>query len=253
MNFSSTTPQHRELYDQLVSASVHGTPEPKINKSFKLTDELSEHVLQTLGKGTDSFNPNDRAVQQVEMNRGRTVHSDALHPAILMSLGHRSIATNHPNVHIAALTSSNHPTVADTWMNAAVMGQPQATAIPENYRQSKAEGVPVKTPSNVTSIYKQGGTNLKVNKKELSDTGYMRKTSLASGEPVLDVPNRNLEAKTIQHAINDKILRTAAGMSGQVFGTGVNMPSVSVQESIGWTVPRAVAGKDKTRKGTRGN
>jgi hypothetical protein len=254
LNFINASPQHRTAYDALVSASVQGTPAPNINKSFTLTNELAEHVLQTFGKGTDSFNPRDRAVQQVELNRGQTVHSDDLHPAIVGALGHRDVAVNHPTVHLAALTSVNHPTVSDTWMNAAIMGQPQATVLPVNYLNKKAQGVPVSTPTNVTSLYKLSGSNYKPGKDEASagmkseyKTGYRTTKTLQSGETILDVPNTNLKPESIQHATNDKIIRMSAELSGDEYGTGVNLPSVAVQESIGWTVPRAVSGKDKTR------
>ena len=239
------SPQTEATYRELGSAGRPGAAQPPAqDRRFRLDDSLISHVESTLTNADGSINKDDAAYRQLKANKGLRVQMEALHPHIVGALSHPNIRESHPDVHSLALSSANHPIVADTWVQGAIAGQPQASLIPEDYLGAMHEhltqlaaGTRSERPSrpqNVTNIYKQAG----------SDVGYWRRKSLASGEAITDVPNSDIHYRALQHAAADYIVRNAAQRTPEVLGTTNPLPSVNVQEGLGWTIPRRVAGKD---------
>jgi hypothetical protein len=232
------SPDVESNYKAAVS-QIAGAPAPAIDKTVRLTPDVINHAMTKFGKGTESFNSNDRAVQELQLNAGRRVHVDGLHPAIVEAL------SDHPNsqVRAAALSSANHPTVADTWVQAAVAGAPQATLLPKDYLEKRSKGKKVSSPMNFTSVYKatgSGGTG----------AGYWGVKSNSAGESLLDATTGNaaIKGSALQHSAVDHIVRLASHRARQVLGTEENLPSTGVQESHAWTIPRRLAGKDPEYK-----
>jgi hypothetical protein len=233
LDFQAARSGDEEHYKALVDEAAGG-PAPTRQRAnrFELTDGLVEHALARHGKGSAEFDPNDRAVRELELNRGRAVNMDLMHPANVAALGDRGVRETRPDVQHAALTSANHPTVGDSWVNAAIAGQPQATVLPEGYftKKKRAGG-----PLNPMSAFKEAGSE---------SVGYWNSKTLESGEPILSVKDGRVGPSALLHTNQDHILRQAAHRSPEVLGTSTPTPSVGVQESLAWTAPRRVAGKD---------
>lgn len=247
-----TTKAGRRHYDQRASAVED--PQPGMipmndSQVFKMTSALADHVLDRLGRGTEQFDPEDRAVKEVVANSGRQVHMDFAHPAIVQALADLGIAQSHPRVHAQALASMNHPIVADSWMNAIVAGQPQATVLPRDDHGELTGRAP--QPSQ-TSVLKEGGAywpNMGVHnsardpRKKDGDLRLRRASpnpaikAIDQDEPVLDVGDTSVYdggSTGLMHAFVDRVVRRSARSR--------NIPSVAAQESD-WTVARRVAGR----------
>lgn len=223
----------------------NGAPADKAQRTVHLDTALVSHLSKQLGKGTSSYNEDDQAVRALKMNAGRTVHVDDLHPRLVEAMAHPT--NKDKGSRALALTSSNMPTTQDSWVNGAVMGQPQATVVPRGYLEAKAKGESVAPPTNTTSVYKAAGSE---------QLGYWSsnqihdETASKGKRGILDVSNtdkarpdgREIGKAALQHAAQDHIIRSAARRAGTA--TGATVPSVGVQEAQGWTVPRRVAGGD---------
>lgn len=235
--YESPSPEHEADYIRQGENLLGGRRESR-SQAFRMTDELADYVLDRHGRGTDNYNPDDRAVQEVEANRGRLVDANHMHPANVGHLSHRDVEQiGGADVRHAAQSSSNRGTVIDTWVNGGMNGLPHATLIPKGRQaaldKAAAKGktaspVPV---SRRSSAFKVGGT----------EDGYWRSKSLADDTPILDVNadgsgNSAIGPKTLMHAAGDHIMRSIAEKS--------DAPSTAAQESIVWSAQRATAGKD---------
>lgn len=230
LDFQEAVPGQRKHYEDLVGAST-GVPAAPVSKAVSMTPDLVDHVMKSLGYGMSSFNGNDRAVRQIQANAGRTVNIDHLHPAIVEALSSSEVRVSHPDVHHTALTSANHPIVADTWVHGAIAGQPQASVVPPGYleaRQSNtvaeesyqkaladhkvamtghreelkarkasgAEGSSPVAPEPPAKPVKDRRGQAPVQPKSVyksagSEQGYWTKKTLNSGEGILDVDRGN--------------------------------------------------------------
>lgn len=221
------------------------------SQEFTMTPGLVDHTLKMMGHGTDAFDPEDRAVQEVVANAGKSMHMDFAHPAIVQALGDLGVKRGHPRVHAQALASMNHPIVADSWMNAVVAGQPQATVLPTDKEGNRTSRSPL---GEGTSVFKEAGVywpNAGVHNPAKSPmTADGKKVKLRKGK----TPNPNVReidqdesiltagdtkvygggASGLQHAADDYVIRRAARWR--------NVPSVAEQASS-WTVNRRIAGR----------
>lgn len=197
---------------------------------FEMTPEIAQDVLRIqYGHGTPEFDPQDRAVKEIQANIGRMVNPDNLHPATVQALTHPTIRSRSPHVSNLALASSNHPIVADSWMNAATAGQPQATVIPTD-----SDGRPsYRRPGRVetaTSIFKTGG-------EYFDNMSIENKKAPKGREKILDSSpaGSKIAARSLQHALEDKAVRMSAASTGE--------PAVGKQAGT-WTLIRRYSGKD---------
>lgn len=208
------SPEVQAEYAQASDAAVYATPDSSRTGTratrVRLEDDVVDHVLrERFGKGTDSFNPEDRAVWQLEQNRGRRINTDNMHPAAVSGLASESLreAGKHSTVD-AALLSSNMPTVQDTWQMAFATNAPEGET------------------SDGANIRKMLGSD---------ELGYYNSKTFDDGTPVLNSDDGRIGPKAIQHATLDAITRASA--------RSVDMPSVALQSSQ-WTVGRRKAERD---------
>lgn len=198
------------------------------DRTLTLSPGLVRHLQNQLGHGTDSYEPEDRAVRELALNAGRKVHVDNLHPRLVEALAHPD--NKHARSRNLALTSSQMPTTQDSWVNAAMVGQ-------------NPEGLG----------YKDSGSE---------NLGYWKKQENVGG-PITDVPNtslrrakegraniREIDIAAHQHAAQDKTIRIAAGIASN--RTGRVVPSVGIQESHAWTLPRRAANADADYNARKG-
>lgn len=199
------------------------------DRSLTLTPDIVDHLHRQLGAGTPQYDADDRAVRELKINAGRKVIVDKLHPRLVEALAHPGNAND--NARHLALTSSNMPNTQDSWMNAAMMGQ-----------DSEAPG------------YKDSGSE---------NLGYWKSMRRVGMRRITDVPNTevnrrkeergNTRAITVdahQHAAQDKTVRVGSSRASERLG--FVLPSVGVQESHAWTMPRRAAdGDDPYRAAVR--
>lgn len=192
-------------------------PHSLTDDSFDVTEAHAAHLRQRLGEGD--------AAAAVPV--GAKVKMSELHPAAVQAFAHsKTSETVDQRTHRLALLSSQHPTVQDSWLNAAFSDQEHLD-------------LPSSNPFTTASLHKRAGSE---------KWGYWQGKKVTVDGKATDIidkrPGANANTPSgIQHAVQDFGARAAAKSIRAKHDIGWDIPSTLVQESR-WTDSRRDASKD---------